>query len=452
MREMKLEKEHLTEHEVAHFRQQGLTQAERLRLDTHVARCEDCLRRILNPAHAHLAFSSLTEAFLPSPDEKPFHLSQEELKRYNNEKMDEADRIIFESHLEICSECKREAVASQAAAGRGAEWTASETKFRLGWLSSFVRWPMLWTPARVFGMIAAVGCVLVVLALWIQKRPVQTQDQAARTEQRNNPTEPAPTGEIAGSDKNVSAPAEADNTDSSNNLSEEREASASSVVSLKDGDVKVSLDRQGTLNGLEMLAPQTQKAVQTALVSEHLSEPQVLNELAGSKIILMGQATDGLPFKLLAPVGIIVNSNRPTLRWQPLDGANLYTVSVFDSDFNRVAKSGAQSATQWSVPLSLQNGKLYSWEVTALKENQEVISPVAPAPRAQFRIVERGNRNEIASVRRAHPRSHLTLGVLYARAGLLAEAEREFRALLKDNPRSNVAKRLLRTVQTWRNR
>ena len=221
---------------------------------------------------------------------------------------------------------------------------------------------------------------------------------------------------------------------------------------MKDGDVKVSLDRQGKLSGLEMLAPQTQKAVQTALASEHLSEPRVLNELAGSKIILMGQATDGLPFKLLAPVGIIVNSNRPTLRWQPLDGANLYTVSVFDSDFNRVAKSDAQSATQWSVPVSLQNGKLYSWEVTALKDNQEVISPVAPAPRAQFRIVERGSLNEIASVRREHPRSHLTLGVLYARAGLLVEAEREFRALLKDNPQSNVAKRLLRTVQTWRNR
>jgi hypothetical protein len=105
------------------------------------------------------------------------------------------------------------------------------------------------------------------------------------------------------------------------------------------------------------------------------------------------------------------------------------------------------------MPLSLQNGKVYSWEVTAaLKDNQEITSPVAPAPRAQFKIVEVERLNEIEAVRKQKPLSHLALGVLYARAGLLTEAGREFRALLNDNPQSNLAKKLLRTVQSWRNR
>ncbi len=442
---------------------------ERRELDAHVIGCESCLRRVLNPAHSPLAFTSLTEAFMPSAEEKPFHLSHEELKRYNNDVLDEADRTIFESHLEICSECSREAAGLQAiagavpAAGRSVEWIEKETKPGRRWVPAFGKRSLFWTPARAVGIIAAVGCVLLILALWIQQKTAPTQNQAAQTEQRDNPAlpamppgnaaSPAPTGALASSNENASSPGSNNNQASSNSSTEGAKAGASSiVVHLKDNGAEVGLDSQGKLVGLEGVAPQTQKAVQTALASERLPEPQSLSELAGGKIILMGQATDGLPFKLIGPVGVVLSLSRPTLRWQPVDGATHYTVSVFDSDFNRVAKSNPQSATAWTLPLALQNGKIYSWEVTALKDNQEITSPVAPAPRAQFKIAEVERLNEIATVRKQKPLSHLTLGVLYARTGLLIEAEREFRALLNANPQSNVAKKLLSTIQAWRSR
>jgi hypothetical protein len=465
---MRIETEHLTEQEVAQFRERELNAMKRRELDAHVIDCESCLRRVLNPAHSPLAFTSLTEAFMPSADEKPFHLSHEELKRYSNDVLDEADRTIFESHLEICSECSREAAELQTIAGavpangRSAGWIEKETKPGRRWIPAFGRFSTFWTPARAVGMIAVVGCVLLIVALWIQQKTTPTQEQAIQTEQRNNPAlppipsnnstaPPAPTGELAGSNENASSPGSNNNQDASSSSTEDEKKGASPiVVHLKDGDAEVGLDGQGKLVGLERLAPQTQKAVQTALASERLPEPQALNDLAGGKIILMGQATDGLPFKLIAPVGVVLSLNRPTLRWQPVDGATHYTVSVFDSDFNRVAKSNPQGATTWTLPLSLQNGKIYSWEVTALKDNQEITSPVAPAPRAQFKIAEAQRLNEIAIVRKQKPLSHLTLGVLYARAGLLTEAEREFRALLNANPQSNVAKKLLSTVQAWR--
>lgn len=467
---MRVETEHLTEQEVAQFRERELTPAERRALDTHVVNCESCLRRVLNPAHSPLAFTSLTEAFIPSADEKPFHLSQAELKRYNDDVLDEADRIIFESHLEICSECNREAAELQTitgavpAAGRSAGWIEKETKSRWRWIPAFGRLSLLWTsPAHAVGIIAAVGCGLLILVLWTQKKTAPTQEQATQTEQRDNPVlpaippnnsaAPAPTGELAGSNQNESSPGSNNNQDASNISTEDAKTNASSmVVRLREDGAEVGLDSQGKLIGLERIAPQAQKAVQTALASERLSEPQVLNELTGPKINLMGEVSDGLPFKLIAPVGVVLSLNRPTLRWQSVDGATQYTVSVFDSDFNRVAKSNPQATTAWTVPLSLQNGKIYSWEVTALKDNQEITSPVAPAPRAQFKIVELEKLNEIATVRKQKPLSHLTLGVLYARAGLLTDAEREFRALLNDNPQSNVAKKLLSTVQTWRSR
>lgn len=451
-----------------------MTIAERRELDAHVAVCEDCLRRILKPTtHSSPAYTALTEAFMPGTDEKPFHLSQEELKRVNNENLTEADRTIFESHLEVCFECKEQADELRAAAaataipahmnGRNAGITESETKSDGRLLPGFIGRPLGWTPAaRVAAMVAAVACLLLILTLWLQKKPAQhAQEQAARTEQRDNSISPAmpqnnsaaPTqpGELAGSNQNRTAPA--NNQDSANTAAEETGPDASAVVvRLRDGDAEVGLDSRGKLRGLEKFTPQTQTAVQAALATESLPKPQALSELAGPEINLMDQSTDGLPFKLIAPVGVVVSNNRPTLRWQPLKGAISYTVSVFDSDFNRVLKSAPQTATSWIAPLALQNGKLYSWEVTAMRDNQEITSPVAPAPQARFKILESERVREIEAIRKQQAGAHLTLGVLYARAGLLTEAEREFRALVSANPQSNVAKKLLYIVESWRRR
>ena len=79
-------------------------------------------------------------------------------------------------------------------------------------------------------------------------------------------------------------------------------------------------------------------------------------------------------------------------------------------------------------------------------------APVAPAPRAQFRVLDQETMEALENVRAQQPNSHLTLGVLYARAGLLNDAEREFQELVKENPDSEVAGKLLRCVQAWHTR
>jgi len=60
--------------------------------------------------------------------------------------------------------------------------------------------------------------------------------------------------------------------------------------------------------------------------------------------------------------------------------------------------------------------------------------------------------NELAKAKRAYASSHLTLGLLYAEAGLLKEAEQELRLLRKANPNSELARTLLRQVQALRQR
>jgi hypothetical protein len=154
-------------------------------------------------------------------------------------------------------------------------------------------------------------------------------------------------------------------------------------------------------------------------------------------------------FGLLGPSGTVSATDRPNLRWQALAGATSYTVSVFDADFNLVTRSSPITATQWTTP-SLRRGMIYSWEVVALRNGQEVRSPVAPAPRAQFKILEAEKLLELTNLKKHKPISHLALGLTYARFGLLVEAEGQLQILARENPNSPVAARLLRTVQEWR--
>jgi hypothetical protein len=65
-------------------------------------------------------------------------------------------------------------------------------------------------------------------------------------------------------------------------------------------------------------------------------------------------------------------------------------------------------------------------------------------------ILDQAKANELAEAKNASAGSHLTLGILYAQAGLLDDAERELQALLRANPQSSLAQKLLRSVKAKR--
>lgn len=141
--------------------------------------------------------------------------------------------------------------------------------------------------------------------------------------------------------------------------------------------------------------------------------------------------------------------DRPIFRWSELEGATSYVVEIYDAQFNPAASSPPLRISNWTSP-PLARGQIYSWQIKAIREGQEFIAPRPPAPQARFKIVDRATADEIARARRDHASSHLLPGLLYARAGLLAEAEVEFRALQKSNPDSDVARKLLASVAASR--
>ena len=125
---------------------------------------------------------------------------------------------------------------------------------------------------------------------------------------------------------------------------------------------------------------------------------------------------------------------------------------MLDADFNTVATSPPLEGTTWTPPRALERGRVYSWQVTAVKDGKEIISPSAPAPEARFKVLEKAKADELMGVERAAAGSHLVRGTLYARAGLLDDAERELRALVAANPKSPAARKLLQSLQAIRRR
>jgi hypothetical protein len=218
--------------------------------------------------------------------------------------------------------------------------------------------------------------------------------------------------------------------------------SPKAVVSLNDGGRKIELDESGKLSGLG--SPDLEPQYKAALSGSAIEIPADVRRLRSSGGVLMGGGVSGGGFTLESPVGRVVESNRPLLKWQPLSGADKYKVGIFDENFNEVALSPELTATRWTPP-ELMRGRTYQWQVTAIRGKDEIRSPVRPAPEAKFKVVDQAHYAAIEKARRSG--SHLLLGVAFANAGLIDDAERELKTVLQSNPDSDIVKRLIAEVR-----
>jgi hypothetical protein len=319
---MQSEHQHLTAIDLDGYRERKLDAAARQRCDRHFAICQGCFGRLLGVKQSSAAFSQLKEAFVSS-DAEPFHLSLEELRSYAADTADEATRTICESHFEICPQCVRELKTFAPSRASAPLWerAAAKPQYPGKWLPQPGRGPGLLTARRLAGVITLAACLLLIWAAW-----------------RN------------GSSRQESA----------HSHRETSQVPLSIVVRLKDGTREITLDRSGSLTGLEGLSQQAQAEIRDALATAELQRPQSIAGLSAPPIKLLGAPANAPPFDLVSPIATVVAEEQPTLRWKPLRGATSYTISVFDATFNQVAKSGAVSALEWSVPVPLQRGSTYS--------------------------------------------------------------------------------------------
>jgi len=440
---------HLTEPLIERYREQALPPAELLDAGDHLAGCEVCRQRLDDEQRLQATGQSLRRDLAATG---LTHLTYEQLALYVDGGLDQTDNEIVDGHLKLCEQCFAELNELRAFATETAAYPAKEygprapssvgqklLRFMKGLrkrAEESWRTPGLWLPVEIASLALVVA--LLVWAGILQSRSSQLQ-MALDAERQEN--------EKLKQDHQAAIASVADLQNQLAQLKSPELPVSSNVVTLNDGPGKVTLDEEGNLAGVPA---EYQQTVKQTLTSQQIGTPHMLSELIGQSGVLMGPAEEGHPIALLSPVGTVVIGVRPVFRWRPLDGAEGYVVKVYDADFNEVAASPQLSGTVWTATRSLERGRTYSWQLTARAGGKEIVSPIKPAPDAKFMVLNQTKVGELAHAKNASGNSHLTLGILYAQSGLLDDAEREFQALLRANPKSTLVRKLLRIVREKR--
>jgi hypothetical protein len=429
--------EHLTQKHIEDYCQQRLAIVDLLSVSDHLGECEICQQQVEYAMDGNAAFFALrsevfneaTEISL-SPKVRT-HLTVEQTSAYVDKHLTDEELQVVVDHLTNCEFCAlavddlhtfKNEIASSLEREYHPVPVSPQTEN--WWQRTIAALPALFqrSPGLAFGAVLAI--LLLAVVSWLVWR---------------TPEGKAPKQEI------VEAPPVSPSLPSI--PSQQVSVPVPVVAQLNDGEGQLALDKEGKLSGADNLPPAYQNMLKEALTTRRIEKSAQLKGLVRPPSALMSTDKDKIEFSLIEPVGKVLMSNRPTFRWSSMEGATGYTVEIFDSKFNLVAASPQLTGNSWVASQSLPYGKVFAWQVKATKDGQEFTSPRPPAPQASFRILDQAKANELAKARRTYASSHLTLGLLYADAGLLKEAEQELRVLQKANPDSEIARSLLRQVQ-----
>src|SRR5258705_4192103 len=97
--------EHLSAEMIERYRQAALAPAELLDADDHLAACETCRQRLCDEERVRATGRSLRQHLTTTGFT---HLAFEQLEAYVEGALDQTDREIADSHLELCGRCAAE--------------------------------------------------------------------------------------------------------------------------------------------------------------------------------------------------------------------------------------------------------------------------------------------------------------------------------------------------------
>jgi len=214
------------------------------------------------------------------------------------------------------------------------------------------------------------------------------------------------------------------------------------VVALSDGSGRVTLDSRGGLHGVAGLTTAQADSIRRVLTGGALRVPRILAELQPQPGALMGSANPP-PFHLRSPVGTVVDSPVPTLRWTAWTPAATYIVTLKNLQSGQVVSSPVLNVPEWKPSQALRPGAIYEWQVAATWNGSEELAPTPPAPPARFQILASAQAQQLERL----PESHLTRAIVFAEAGLMDRAKQEAEALAESNPGAPVAAALAREIE-----
>lgn len=221
-------------------------------------------------------------------------------------------------------------------------------------------------------------------------------------------------------------------------------------IALHDGGKEIVVRRNGSVPALGQLPIELQEAAGKAAASGEVELPRAVTQLRGANEALAGAPPSGPGFAVVEPVATLVENSRPTLRWTPQEGATGYRVNVASKSGGEVVSSPllGDDARSWTPTAALTPNETYEWEVEAIRDGEMIAkAPAPPQPEARFALLPNEKREELAKLRKAFGSSHLVMGLAYAQAGLVEQARAEFDALARENPQSELPKKLLASLR-----
>jgi predicted anti-sigma-YlaC factor YlaD len=428
---------HLSNELVERFHAQALTRGDRSVIYDHVLACETCRQLVVTPQEEAVALEALMKHLVTPESEKPYHLDLEAIEAFVDDKLDPLDRSTAKLHLEDCAECSsevedlRESLATMKAAShtRVVEHQASETVSR--------RFSMPLRIAAVIALIAVATVALIGVLKWRSTSPgITTGSQPTPF---TSPQLPALAPSPGSNPPNL-----AENPPSKKPGEEPRR-----VIALKDGPNGIAIDEGGNVVGASSLSSETRQAVKEALTEERLTRPSVLDEVASAQVSERGPSGPEERIRIVYPVRTVIADTQPTLRWAPSKTAEAYRIEIADETFHQVAKSEDLPTTTgtWAPTTPLKRGGIYTWTIRAVNKEGDASAVVS---QGKFKVLSQDRVGELNQLKTSQ--SHFALGLFYAREGMVADAEREFRILLKANPNSPVLKKLIKDVGSWQKR
>ena len=431
--------QHLSTLEVKKFAVSALSEDEGAAAAVHCAECQSCNQRFVEELKQQRGGAPFTFTLEPEFWFRHDHVDFDLLVGLADKTLDEETEEIINIHLTTCETCRedvRSFLAYRDTTARELDISYDRPEFQATHGIGAAPW---WQRLQSRPVYAVAAIVLMAIAILIGvvalnrssgRLDVSKQDQATPRDDQIPGVPPSPAPDV------ISHPPAIDDS--------------ARLATLKDGSGEVTINKNGHVTGLDEASENTRQYVARAALSERIEPPIVLTHLSGEQSGLRGNDNGGQEFRLLYPVRRVVTEDRPIFRWESLPGVSSYQVYVLDANGKQIVQSEELAPTQkrWKAATPLRRGQVFTWLVTALVDGKKIVSASAADPEVKFAVLSTVDAQELSRLKKLG--SHLALGVFYARAGLLDEAEHEFQRLIKFNPDSELPKKLIQSVRSTR--
>lgn len=451
---------------------------------------------------------------LLTAESEPLHLEYEHLVGHVEGTLTGIEREIAESHLELCGACRQEADDLRSFRARLSTfeprvYAPVVPAKPIGWRE---RLAALWNrpPARLSLSLAGTAA-LILIGVWAGMRSISTNTSpeagaptgaGAIASNKRAPSEPlAGSGKPKGTDGEKVAlntggssyPKDLTVNASPTNKSSKKPANGEAqndpgnnrvtVATVPSADTRSPFSRRTTAGErsnstlpetdptkLNPTKPNRGNAArndvamrQAVLTVPEQTRTQIaMLDVSGSGDLRArdGNETENTEplesFRLTAPVREIINETKPLFRWQsPAKGAAAYRLKVYcvekigsETNLEKVVDRESLTAAEWKMEetASLERGKTYAWQVQAYRDGKQT----GLSEEGRFALLEKEKAETLERARRESKDDPLRMGLLYAKMGLLSEAERAFKTLCERNPKSEDARKLLEQVRELR--